>query len=386
MRVNLPEERIKPKRFPPLNDSRIMVFLSALGLALMLAMVWHARGAAGGGVSDFAAFYAGAKLLEEGKLYDADRLQQIELAHAGKYAPRHGYVRPPFHAAMVWPLSRLDYARAALVWNALQAAALLGFVVLWRRPRWEFTLLFTCISVPAFSGFINGQDGAFVLFFLALAVYLHRCGHPFMAGIALSLCAAKFHLFLPIPLWIVGQRAWRLGGGLVAGGTALLLVSFLLAGWSWPLELYASATRPEFSPHPGLMPNLHGVLAAFPRGFWPEILMSGGLALTTWLVARKTDFHYSLAFTLACGLLLSYHAYVPDMVLLLPAGLTIVFASKLRVVRVLATVLLLPPAAFAVILGSPTSAVTVSGVVLLLALMTYEALVQGADGMVSLPR
>jgi hypothetical protein len=183
-----------------------------------------------------------------------------------------------------------------------------------------------------------------------------------------------------------GQRAWRLGGGLVVGGTALLLVSFLLAGWSWPLELYASATRPEFSPHPGLMPNLHGVLAAFPRGFWPEILMSGGLALTTWLVARKTDFHYSLAFTLACGLLLSYHAYVPDMVLLLPAGLTIVFASKLRVVRVLATVLLLPPAAFAVILGSPTSAVTVSGVVLLLALMTYEALIQGADGMVTLPR
>ena len=42
-----------------MSDSRIMVLLSAIGLALMLGMVWQVRGAAGSGLSDFAVFYAG---------------------------------------------------------------------------------------------------------------------------------------------------------------------------------------------------------------------------------------------------------------------------------------------------------------------------------------
>ncbi len=363
-----------------MNDSRILAILSALGLSLMLTMVLQVRSNTDASVSDFAAFYAGGKLLEEGRLYDTRRLQQIELAHAGKYALHHGYVRPPFHAAMLWPLSRLDYAMAVSVWNALLAAGLVGFVVLWRPPRWEITLLFTCISVPAFVGFINGQDTAFLLFFLALAVCLHRRGNHFAAGMALSLCAAKFHLFLPVPLWIVGQRAWRFGGGLLAGGSALLLVSFLVAGWSWPVDFYESATQTGVSPNPGLMPNLHGALAGVSHGPWLEVLIGAGLAAATWMVARRMDFHYSLAFTLACGLLLSYHAYLPDMALLLPAGLAVIHASKLRLVRGLAAVLLLPPAAFAVIFGFPASAVVVAGGVLLLVLMIYEAVKVGRQG------
>ena len=357
-----------------MNDSRILVALSAFGLCLMLAMVWQVRGAAGGRLSDFAAFYAGAKLLEEGELYDAGRLQQLELAHAGKYSREHGYVRPPFHAAMVWPLSRLEYSKAALAWNVVLAAALIGFVVLWRPPRWEVTLLFTSFSAPAFFGFVNGQDIAVLLFFIALAACLQRRGLQFAAGMAFSLCAAKFHLFLPIPFWILGQRAWRFGGGLVTGGGVLLLVSFLAAGWSWPVEFFKSATRAEFSPHPGLMPNLHGLFAAVPYGAWLQVLIGTGLAVATWLVARRMDFRYSLAFALAAGLPLSYHAYLPDMALLLPAGLTVICASKLRLLRLLAAVLLLPPAAVAIIFGFPASAVAVAGVLLFAALMTYEAL------------
>ena len=362
-----------------MNDSRILVALSALGLCLMLAMVWQVRGAAGGRLSDFAAFYAGAKLLEEGKLYDAGRLQQLELAHAGKYSPEHGYVRPPFHAAMVWPLSRLEYSKAALAWNVVLAAALIGFVVLWRPPRWEVTLFFTSFSAPAFFGFTNGQDITVVLFFIALAACLQRRGLQFAAGLAFSFCAAKFHLFLLIPVWILGQRAWRFGGGLVTGGGVLLLVSFLAAGWSWPVEFFDSATRAEFSPHPDLMPNLHGLFAAVPYGAWLEVLIGTGLAVATWLVARRMDFRYSLAFALAAGLLLSYHAYLPDMALLLPAGLTVICASNLRLLKLLAAVLLLPPAALGIIFGFPASAVAVVGVLLLVVLMTYEALKHDAS-------
>ncbi len=43
-----------------------VVLLSAIGLALMLGMVWQVRGAAGSGLSDFAVFYAGGKFAERG--------------------------------------------------------------------------------------------------------------------------------------------------------------------------------------------------------------------------------------------------------------------------------------------------------------------------------
>ncbi len=216
-------------------------------------------------------------LLSEGELYDANRLQQIELAHTGKYAPHHGFVRPPFYAAIFWILSQLDYSWAFYVWNVLLAGALVGFVLLWRPPRWEITLLFTCISVPAFAGFINGQDAAFFRFCLAFCSLLAplrqsvlgRNGvEPLRREVFISSCPSHFGLW--------GQRAWRLGGGLVAGGCGLLLLSFLVAGWSWPLQFYESATRATFSPYPGLMPNLHGLLAAGSYGLWLEVLIGAG--------------------------------------------------------------------------------------------------------------
>ena len=67
------------------------------------------------------------------------------------------------------------------------------------------------------------------------------------------------------------------------------------------------------------------------------------------------------------------------MALLLPAGLTVLCASNLRLLKLLAAVLLLPPAALAIIFGFPASAVAVVGVLLLVVLMTYEALKHDAS-------
>ena len=107
---------------------------SAIALALMLALVVNVRSQTADGLGDFAAFYAGARSLATGDLYDIERLHQIELEHTGKYSSGHGYVRPPFHAVLIWPLSRLPYRSAYTLWNLILAASIAGFIALWRPP------------------------------------------------------------------------------------------------------------------------------------------------------------------------------------------------------------------------------------------------------------
>ncbi len=107
---------------------------SAIALALMLALVVNVRSQTADGLGDFAAFYAGARSLPTGDLYDIERLHQIELEHTGKYSSGHGYVRPPFHAVLIWPLSRLPYRSAYTLWNLILAASIAGFIALWRPP------------------------------------------------------------------------------------------------------------------------------------------------------------------------------------------------------------------------------------------------------------
>ena len=82
------------------------------------------------------------------------------------------------------------------------------------------------------------------LLWISIALRI-RHSRPFLTGLVLALCAAKFHLFPPLLLW--RHRLWQ---GLVAGAAALLAISFAVAGRHWPLE-YAA-----------IMSNLHGLLVS----------------------------------------------------------------------------------------------------------------------------
>ena len=352
---------------------------SAIALALMLALVVNVRSQSTDGLSDFAAFYAGAWSLATGDLYDTEQLHRIELEHTGKYSPGHGYVRPPFHAVLIWPLSRLPYHSAHLLWNLVLAASLVGFIALWRPPDFWQTLLFTCMCFPAFAAFINGQDVPVILLWLAVSMKLQARQKPFAAGVVFSLCAIKFQLFVLTPVLLVAQGSWRFTRGLLTGGAVLAAVSFLAAGWSWPQRMYETATTAEFSPNPGLMPNLHGVLSYHPFSSWLELAVSLSVVVAVWVVARRMSFPYALACSLAGGLLISYHAYLPDYALLLPACLTVFVTTEMLLLRGLALFLLLPPAHLLASVGYPTSLPVVAAILLLVYLMAYEAWRQGRE-------
>ncbi len=306
-----------------LKDSVVLGILSLLGLAFLAAIVLQQRDRAFRGVNDFIPLYSGAWLVHSGDLYDNAELQQISREKTGMWSREHGYIRLPFHAALLWPLTRLPYIDAYYVWQALSLAAAIGFLVLWRPPAWPVRLLFATLSIPLLHAWLKGQDIPFVLLFLAVTLRLHQSGKPKLAGLVFSLCAIKFHLFLLTPVLIVGRRYWSFAGGFLAGGALLAVISFAAAGWSWPLAFLASATNPAFSPGVSAMPNLHGALSELPFSLPLEALLSMTVILAAWVAARRASFEYAFACSLAGGLLLSHHAYLLDSAVLLPACLTV---------------------------------------------------------------
>jgi hypothetical protein len=294
------------------------------------------------GANDFAPIYAGTQLVGTGELYQSEAYYGFLRQRFGGINESLRYTRPPHLAVMVWPLGRLPYDTAHLLWTLLRVAAVAGFLLLWRRPSRRDAVMFTALSLPLGISFLNGQDTPFLLLWIALALYWQGKGRPFLAGLAFALCAAKFHLFLLLPLLLFGQRRWRMAAGLAAGAAVLLAVSFAVAGAAWPLEYFATLTDGRVHPAAQSMPNLHGMFAGLQHATLLEILAGAAVVLGAWHVVRRSSFEIGLAAVLSGSLLLSYHAYRADCTVLLPAGLLVLAANPSRAARVLGTLLLTP--------------------------------------------
>jgi len=326
------------------------------------------------GANDFAPLYSGPHLLASGDLYNHQRLAEVSSRLTGMFSPDQGYIRLPFHAAFLWPLSRLPYRTAYLLWELASLAAIVAFVALWRLPDTSSAVLFFCLSVPVFTALLNGQDTTFLLLLVAVAAALLDRSRPVAAGLVWSLCALKFHLFLLTPVFIVARKQWRFGGGLLAGGAGLAAVSFAAAGWNWPVEYIDSVRNPAFSPGLAYTPTLHGMLSFLPGGVFLEVAAGASVLAAVWVVCRRAEQRLALAATLAGGLLMGVHAYLPDLSLLLPAGLAVIALSRARLARWAAFALLSPPVHLTVVQGFPYSAIVVVVVLLLIYALAAEAL------------
>jgi Glycosyltransferase family 87 len=325
------------------------------------------------GTNDFAPLYSGPHLLASGDLYNQKRLVEVSGRLTGMWSPDQGYIRLPFHAVLLWPLSQLPYRTAYLIWELASLAAVVLFIVLWRLPDARSAMLFCCLSIPVFTALLNGQDTTFLLLWVAAAAVLLDRSRPWAAGLVWSLCALKFHLFLLTPVFIVARKQWRFAGGLAAGGAALAAVSFAAAGWNWPLEYLDAVRNPAFSPALEYTPTLHGVLAFVPGGVFLEVAAGASVLAAVWVVCRRADVRLALAATLAGGLLIGVHAYLPDLSLLLPAGLAVIAQARTRLARWTAFALLSPPVQLTVVQGFPYSAIVVGLVLLLVYAMAAEA-------------
>lgn len=358
------------------RDSWLIVTAAGLCLGFMTVLLAPHLERAVRGANDFAPLYTGPHLLATGDLYSHERLAEVSSRLTSMSSPSQGYIRLPFHAAFLWPLSRLPYGAAYLLWELASLAACVVFVALWRLPDTSSAVLFSCLSVPVFTALLNGQDTTFLLLLVAVAAALLDRSRPWIAGFVWSLCALKFHLFLLTPLFIVARKEWRFAGGLLAGGSLLAAVSFAAAGWNWPVEYLMSVRNPVFSPGLAYTPTLHGSLSFLPGRSLLEVVVGATVLAAVWVVCRRAELRLAIAATLAGGLLMGVHAYLPDLALLLPVCLAVLALARTRLSRMVAFALLSPPVHLTVVQGFPYSAIVVALVLLLVYALAAEALAQ----------
>lgn len=314
---------------------------------------------------DFQSFYISGQLVLRGQLYDTHAFEAAQRALVGHSNAGNLASRPPFFALAFWPLGHLPYRLAWPVWLATLHAALAAFVWLW--PGRRGAALACCWSAGVSACLLNGQDSIFFLVWLAMALRF-RQRHPFLAGMALAFCAAKYHLFvfLPLLLW-----RWRFFRGFAAGAAGLAAISFAAGGRDWPRQYAAGLGQKALHPRTEIMPNLHGTFELWPHaGAW-ELAAGLLVAATVITLIWRADFGRGLAGVLIGGLLVSHHAYLQDCVLLLPA-LLIELPSARGWGRTLAVWLLTPASAFALIWGHPAGDLMRLAMVGLLAWMVWD--------------
>jgi hypothetical protein len=311
------------------------VFALGLGVNIWMAL----ENTADWGI-DYNQFYAASRLAGTGHLYDWDALQKAE-AENGRFAVLTGRLPVVIYGHRI--LGSLPYAVAQSMWLAGSVGALF-FAAFWPGTgRWPMMIALAW-SMPAIVGLFYGQDIFFFLMFFTAGLLLMERKRPWSAGVAFALCLCKFHLALGIPVMLVAQKRWR---ALLAGTTACLALiagSFLIEGSAWPLQYAKFAQMSAFSRAPERMPNLHGIVSWLPWTTAIETVCTVAIVWLLWAACREgTDLGTAGAAAAACGLLLGYHGYAYDCVLLLPLSvLTIQRPGVPAWVKIWAALLLSP--------------------------------------------
>lgn len=319
----------------------VAALLCLLGLAVNCVIIGPgALKSAYQGQNDFRQFYVGGKLAGSGKLYNLDRVLAVQREALGESNARLVPGRLPFYYAALAPLGRLPYKLALLLWTVSTILATVLFVWLSPQAGRAQLAIACCWSLPLVFSTAIGQDAGFVLLILGITLRTLDAEKPLLAGLILSLCLIKFHLFLLLPLLLLGKREWRLTAGFSIGAGALLLASFA-AGWDWPRD-YVALNLHAVSEDPRLMPTLHGLAAHFPGSDVVEFILSVVVIGLVWGIVRRAEFEAALAATLLGGLLLTRHAYMQDCGILVGSLVILFQRPGNAVVHYCALLLLLP--------------------------------------------
>lgn len=186
------------------------------------------------GARDFVVYWAtGQQLVHHANPYEIDAMMRIE--RGAGLPPEYGVLfmrNPPWALPLTLPLGLLGVRIGALVWSLLLLGCLWASVrMVWQmhgRPSRLLNFLGYSFA-PALVCLIVGQTSLFALLGLVLFLRLHQT-RPFVAGMALWLCALKPHLFLVFGVvllaWVVVRGCYS-----VLLGAATALAASCAASW-----------------------------------------------------------------------------------------------------------------------------------------------------------
>jgi hypothetical protein len=303
--------------------------------------------------NDFVHFYIGGLFFGHPEIFspEANYAKQRELI--GATMDHSFFGRPAFYGFFLKPLTLLGYKGA--YWT-FQLFSLVSFGIFLKLNLRRFrNLAILCAMSPAlFANFVNGQDVVFLLLFCSVSMVCAEKDWGLLAGLALSLCAIKPHLFVLVPFAALFWKRWRILLGGAIGGAILVLISLAGGGIRLQIELLKQLGNPEHSPYPYLMPSLRSLTGDHNEAFL--VLSITVLCAVLFLMRRALSYETAFGWALVGGLLASYHAYIQDCLLLILA-LTLLHRELSKTASVLLYIAVLPFAYIAVVAGYPYSGI-----------------------------
>jgi Glycosyltransferase family 87 len=315
-------------------------------------LFWKARVLIRQGYPDFTIFYTAGKMLRQGlghRLYDSALQYEVQQTFAAGVRIRKGplpFNHPPVEALIFEPLASLDYPAAYLVWSGINLA-ILGFLpfllrrhipVLAQCPAFVWVLMFLGFF-PVLVALLQGQDVILLLLLNALAFAALKRNADTLAGCWLGLSVFKFQLIIPLVLILLCWRRTKVLQSFVVIAAGLTAMSVAITGWAGALRYPGFVLHVEkFMERDRIavdMPNLRGLLEgwSFARGFPGAhvITIAFSIGLLVWVIVkgrgrtpssqrfeRDFDLDFDLRFSVAMvtAVLVSYHAFPYDLILL----------------------------------------------------------------------
>ena len=361
------------------RDFRLkLIYALLIGGALFALMPLHRMMLA---QNDFVHWYVGGSLFGTPDLHLQEPNQRKQVELIGAILNDSYFIRPTFYGLLLKPLTWFPYLTAYVLFQILSLLCVALF--LWTYARaWPDLLIYSAMSVPLISNFVNGQDVSLLLAFCTLSLLLAERRRDFASGLVFSLCAIKFHLFVLMPVAMLAKKRWNIFWGAVVGEAILFLLGLAGGGWKVFLTLVALLRRPESHPYPHMMPNLRGMVNAWTGGspILLAILFAIVLAAALYLIVKSANYEEAFAYCLMAGLLLNFHAYIQDPILLLLAAALLFRQPHSKAFRLTLEFLLLPFAYILLMTDTPFSPTFALCLVLVLGMGVREKMTHGQVG------
>lgn len=321
-----------------------MAARAALGFAFCLALnLWsnHRYANRGWPGDDFAEFYAAGKLAGTGHLYDYTAVHVVEREYQiGQF--NLPYLRLPFEAWLLKSIAIFPFRVAKAIWYTVEAAVVLLAIWLWPIAGFSRKLMIAGWFFPVTNCVVYGQDAVFFLLFAALGARWLVLKRESLAGLAFGCCFFKFHLGLGIALMLLATFRWRAIAAALVAVSAEVGASFLVEP-QWLNDYWQAIRLPSADQAISTMPTLRGLTSSLPAyGPIVWIVLAAAVLIALRRAVRKQDAALSVALALAAGVMVTPHAFVYDLVIVLPL-VTYYSESARKNVRWLTWQLRFPP-------------------------------------------
>ena len=322
---------------PQAGSGPVRTWLLVLAVSVIVMILIGALAAASAVPfrNDFAAYWPVGRLLLAGQNpYDAGAIESLQRS-VGDMLGGDSIVRyPPWSLPLLLPFAALPYVPGWYLWILLQAVLVgVSSVWLWQmlggRGGAEIPLAVAFGFPAGLFVALGGQIGGVLLFGVALFLWANLRRRDFLAGFCLGLLTLKPHLFLPLAivalLWAARERRWRVPAAAVLtilAGSGLAL-AFRPAIFSDYLELLG-APGTSWQRAVALGTAASAALGGrAPWLQWAPAALATVLVVVLWTrFSSRFDWRRHLPLVVVLGLIAAPYLLVHDLVLLVPAFLT----------------------------------------------------------------